>query len=119
MQAEIISATNPEQALKMVTQRDQIALILLDLQLPGVEGSEFAQQIQNDKDGASIPVIVITANPDEDYDKPSYLSGVVDHIKTPINKKILLSRVGVFLDLWLLRSKLNQEVANREAASCA
>ena len=116
MQAEIISATNPEQALKLVAQRDQIALILLDVQLPGVEGSEFAQRIQNDKDGASIPIIVITDSPDEDYDKPSYLSAVVDHIKTPINGKILLSRVGVFLDLWLLRSKLKQEMAHREAA---
>lgn len=117
IEVDIITADSGEQALSSARENeDHIALILLDVQMPGMDGFEVARQLQENKKTRSLPIIFITANQDDAHIEKAYLAGAVDYIQKPIRKTALLSKVSVFLDLWSLRFGLEQEVEQRRAA---
>ncbi len=115
--ADIIAASSGEQALETAEKQvDHIALILLDVQMPGMDGFEVAKLFHENEKTRSIPIIFITANQDDAHIERAYLAGAVDYIQKPIRKTALLSKVLVFLDLWSLRFGLEQEIKQRRAA---
>ncbi len=114
--AEVITAENGEAALREIETQSNIALVLLDMQMPGMDGLEVADRIRNDERNLGIPIIFVTGNDASSDIENAYLSGAVDYINKPIVKNILISKVRVFLDLWLLRSGLQQEVNQRRIA---
>lgn len=114
--AEVITAESGEQALQQVKTEPNIALVLLDMQMPGMDGIEVAAHIRKDERNLGIPIIFVTGNEESSDIENAYLSGAVDYINKPIIKNILISKVRVFLDLWLLRSGLQQEVNQRRIA---
>ena len=114
--ANIVVAESGEQALQVAQNEDHIALILLDVQMPVMDGFEVATLLNGDERTRSIPIIFITATQDDAQIEKAYLSGAVDYIQKPIRKTPLLSKVRVFLDLWLLRYGLELEVEQRRAA---
>ncbi len=117
IKADIITAESGEQALLAVEQNeDHIALILLDVQMPVMDGFEVARLLHENEKTRSLPVIFITANQEEDHIEEAYLTGAVDYIQKPIRKTALLSKASVFLDLWSLRFGLEQEIEQRRAA---
>ena len=117
IEVDIITADSGEQALRAARENeDHIALILLDVQMPGMDGFEVARQLHQNKKTRSLPIIFITANQDDAHIEEAYLAGAVDYIQKPIRKTALLSKVNVFLDLWSLRFGLEQEVEQRRAA---
>ncbi len=114
---DIISAMSGAEALAAAQQdSDHLALILLDVQMPEMDGFEVARLMQKNDKTRSIPIIFITANQDDAHIEEAYLAGAVDYIQKPIKKTALISKVRVFLDLWSLRFGLEQEVEQRRAA---
>ncbi|WP_461538700.1 diguanylate cyclase domain-containing protein [Spongorhabdus nitratireducens] len=111
--AEIHKANSGEEALKMVL-RHHFALILLDVQMPGMDGFETAALLHSNSQTASIPIIFVTAlNKDEAYVSKGYKTGAVDYLPKPINPDILMGKVKVFLRLeqqHLEMDKLNSQL---------
>lgn len=117
IEAEIITADSGKDALLTAeAYEDSIALILLDVQMPQMDGFIVAKLLKEHEKTRSIPIIFFTANQDDDYLEKAYNSGAVDYIQKPIQKTALLSKVKVFLDLWSLRYGLEQEIEQRRAA---
>ncbi len=95
----IIKAGSGEEALRLILKHD-IALILLDVQMPGMDGFETAELIRCNEETQYIPIIFVTAISKEDrHVFKGYDSGAVDYIFKPLDPLILKSKVSVFLDL--------------------
>jgi len=125
----IFTAASGEEALRHILARD-FALILLDVNMPGLDGLETAALIRSRKRSAHIPIIFITADyADELRTSKGYSLGAVDYITSPIVPEVLRAKVRVFVDLFLLaeqakhqaqqRIALAEEKAAREAAEQA
>ena len=112
--AELLSAQSGNEALSMVLETD-IALILLDVNMPQMDGFEVASFLNEDELTKHIPIIFVTAMDRSDANNTKgYDVGAVDFIYKPIDPFILLSKVKVFLDLWTLRHGLEQEIQERK-----
>lgn len=95
----IIKATSGNEALKLILQHN-ISLVLLDVQMPGINGFEVAELMKQKKSTQDIPIIFITAiSKEEKYIFKGYENGAVDYIYKPIKNEILKSKVKVFLKL--------------------
>ncbi len=117
IQADIVAVESGEQALSVAEENEEhIALILLDVQMPVMDGFEVARLLQENEKTRSLPILFITANQDDAQIEKAYLSGAVDYIQKPIRKTALISKVRVFLDLWSLRHGLELEVEQRRVA---
>ncbi len=109
---QIFSALSGEEALSLVLDHD-FALILMDVQMPGMDGFETAGLIRGDSGGNQTPIIFITAiSKDLQHVFKGYESGGVDYLFKPFEPEILRSKVDVFLELH--RNKISLENANRE-----
>lgn len=98
----LVHVNSGEEALKEVLRRD-FAVILLDVNMPGVDGLETAALIRRRKRSAHIPIIFITADyGDEARVAQGYALGAVDFMVSPIVPEILRSKVKVFVELYLL-----------------
>ena len=94
--AEIFKALSGEEALSLVL-RHEFALILLDVQMPVMDGFETARFLRDNKSTETIPIIFVTAISKEDrHVTEGYESGAVDYLYKPVNKDILLSKVSCF-----------------------
>ncbi len=109
---EFYSVQNGKEAIALVKQHD-FALIILDVQMPEMNGYETAELIRQGKRNKHTPIIFLTA---VYYDQVSvykgYQTGAVDYITKPFNREILVSKVRVFLELDQTRHELAQ--AKRE-----
>ncbi|MCP4695315.1 MAG: hybrid sensor histidine kinase/response regulator [Gammaproteobacteria bacterium] len=113
MEAETIQASSGKKALALVLQHD-FALILLDVQMPGMNGYEVAQRLHAGETTRHIPIIFITAMDDKAHQLQGYESGAVDYISKPVNDTMLLSKARVFLDLYRQRVELKRTLAPLE-----
>ena len=117
VEADIIPVESGADALKSAAaNQEHIALILLDVQMPLMDGFEVARLLHENDNTRSIPITFITTNQDDAHIEEAYLSGAVDYIQKPIRKTALISKVLVFLDLWQLRHGLELEIEHRRAA---
>jgi CheY-like chemotaxis protein len=101
--ARLVSVSSGEMALRFLLDHD-VAVILLDVQMPGMDGFETADLIRKRARFNKTPIIFLTAihSTDEDVRK-GYALGAVDYINKPIVPEILLSKVTVFVDLFVHR----------------
>src|SRR5438874_6302284 len=111
----LFTAASGEQALKQVLERD-FAVILLDVNMPGLNGLETAALIRNRSRSAHIPIIFITADfNDEHHMQKGYALGAVDYIASPVVPEILQAKVKVFVDLFLLAQQAKRQAAEHLA----
>lgn len=104
--AEIHTVNSGNEALKRVIAQEY-ALILLDVQMPGMDGYEVAETLSGDDMTKDIPILLFTAhNGDEAHVSRGYEAGAVDYLPKPINERVLLSKVRVFLDLYVTKARL-------------
>jgi len=96
---EIVRANSGREALRQVLARD-FAVILLDVNMPGMDGFETAEFIRKRKNSEHIPIIFITAFGDEFHMARGYELGAVDYIAAPVVPEVLRSKVAVFVDLY-------------------
>jgi len=129
LQQNLYTAPSGDAALRQVLERD-FALILLDVNMPGLDGLETAALIRSRKKSAHTPIILVTADyGDELRMTKAYSLGAVDYIASPVVPEILRAKVKVFVELYLLaeqakrqaqeRIALVEEKAAREAAERA
>lgn len=111
---EVVAAHSGEQALKEILKQD-FAVILLDVNMPGMSGLETAAVIRTRKKSAHTPIIFLTAYTDELRMSEGYAQGAVDFIATPIVPAILKAKIKVFVDLFLLNQEIKRHAEERVA----
>jgi signal transduction histidine kinase len=107
LDVEIISANSGIDALEK-TAGKEIFLALVDVKMPGMDGIELAGYLQNDKSRSMIPIIFITAYADDKTLERCYEVNAVDFISKPFQRKILLSKVKIFLELYRQKNLLRE-----------
>ena len=109
---QVVRALSGAEALKALL-RHEFALILLDVQMPGLDGFETAALVKERERSRHIPIIFVTAiSKEQSYVFQGYSAGAVDYISKPFEPEILKSKVAVFLELW----QQNQRIKHQEAA---
>ncbi len=114
----LVTATSGEEALKKVLKQD-FAVILLDVNMPTMNGFETAALIRARKKSAATPIIFLTAFTDEMNVIQGYESGAVDFMPTPVVPEVLKAKVRVFIELSQMRRQAAMQAedrARREAA---
>ncbi len=119
----LVRALTAERALMLLLD-GEFAAIVLDIQMPGMNGIELANLIKQRRKTQHIPIIFLTAYFQEDKDVlEGYGSGAVDYLTKPINPQILRSKIAVFVDLFrktralaAANAALEQEVVQRQKA---
>lgn len=102
-----VKANSGRQALKILLNEMDFALILMDVNMPNLNGFETAALIYEREKLKHIPIIFITANNYEDDNIfKGYRAGAVDYIYKPINSDLLRAKVAVFVDLYLKNAQL-------------
>ena len=97
----IVKANSGRAALKVLLNQQDFSLILMDVQMPEMNGLETATIIYDRDKLRAIPIIFITAYSNEDeYIFKGYQMGGVDYIYKPINPELLRAKVSVFVDLY-------------------
>src|ERR1700735_4809468 len=95
----LIKATTASQALNILLKTD-IAVVLMDVSMPDVDGFELADVIRQHPRFQKTAIIFISGVHLTDSDKiQGYRSGAVDYISVPVVPEVLLSKVGIFVDL--------------------
>ncbi len=127
---ELVTAQSGVEAMKRLLTGD-FAVILLDINMPTLDGVQTARLIRERERSRDIPIILITAyQPDQAQILEGYASGAVDYLIKPVNAEVLRSKVRIFIDLfrkkrqieWQARQlravnyKLQREIEQREAA---
>jgi len=106
--ADIFEASSGNEALALCLDH-QFALVLLDVNMPEMDGFEVAQLISEADHLRETPIIFVTAAYADDINRiKGYTSGAVDYIAKPINDVILQSKVKIFLELYRARALLQQ-----------
>jgi len=90
-------AINGMVALK-IAQKQSPDLILLDINMPGMDGYEVCSKLKGDENTAHIPVIFLTAELDSASKQKGFELGAVDYVTKPINPKVLIDSVRNQLD---------------------
>lgn len=109
----IVTARSGEQALAHVL-RSHFAVILLDVQMPGMDGLETAALIRQRKRSAHTPIIFLTAF-DELRAAEGYATGAVDYMTTPVVPEVLRAKVKVFVDLYHMTQQVRKQAEERVA----
>jgi signal transduction histidine kinase/DNA-binding response OmpR family regulator len=114
----LVFVRSGEEALKQVLKHD-FAVVLLDVNMPGMNGFETAHLIRNRKRSGHTPIIFLTAFADEVQTTQGYATGAVDYMSTPVVPEILRAKVRVFVELFRMRQQVAhqaEEQAKRAAA---
>lgn len=105
----MVRAHSGEEALKCVLQHD-FAVILLDVQMPEMNGFDVAQIIKSREKSRYIPIIFLSAiNKEDSYVFKGYSMGAVDYVFKPFNPDVLRSKVAVFVDLYLKQEQIKEQ----------
>jgi signal transduction histidine kinase/DNA-binding response OmpR family regulator len=109
----IVSARSGQEALKYILEME-FAVILLDVNMPDIDGLETASLIRQYKKSAQTPIVFITAYVDELQARRGYALGAVDYIPSPVVPEVLRSKVRVFVELFRMNRQLQKQAAQRE-----
>lgn len=114
----LVFARSGTEALREVLTRE-FAVILLDVNMPDVDGFETAALIRRYKRSAHTPIIFITAYADEMQTARGYSLGAVDYILSPVVPEVLRSKVRVFVELLSLQRRIARQADARVAHAAA
>ena len=105
----LVRATSGEEALKALLA-DDYAVILLDVQMPGMDGFETASHIKRRERTRDIPIIFLTAiNREPQHAFRGYSAGAVDYLAKPFDPWVLRAKVSVFVELYLKNRQLREQ----------
>jgi signal transduction histidine kinase len=109
LKQEVLCVSSGEEALKHLLTED-FALIVMDVQMPGLDGLETARLVRARERTRHIPIIFVTAlSREAAYVMEGYASGGVDYLLKPIDPLILRSKVSVFVELYLRGESLKEQ----------
>ncbi len=111
----LLTAESGPAALELLLQHDEVALALLDVQMPQMDGYALAELMRGAERTRHVPIIFLTANgPEEQRSFRGYEAGAVDFLVKPLDPLMLRSKVQVFVDLYRQRLLLAQRVGELE-----
>jgi signal transduction histidine kinase/DNA-binding response OmpR family regulator len=110
----VVTAESGREALRWLLDQD-FAVILLDVNMPGMDGFETAALIRQRKRSVSTPIIFITAYSDEMHTAQGYSLGAVDYILSPVVPEVLRTKVSVFVELFLKNEQVKRHADERVA----
>ncbi|HUQ75408.1 MAG TPA: response regulator, partial [Burkholderiales bacterium] len=113
----LVMVRSGSEALREVLTRE-FAVILLDVNMPDIDGLETGRLIRQYKKSAHTPIIFITAYADEMQTAQGYSLGAVDYILSPVRPDVLRSKVKVFVDLYKMQQR-TKAMAEAEVARLA
>lgn len=106
----LIKANSGPEALKVLIKQD-ISLVLLDVQMPGMDGFEVAEIMRSNPKTKNVPIVFVTAiNKDQKYVFKGYQAGAVDYLFKPLDPVILASKIDFFLSLDRQRRELERKI---------
>jgi signal transduction histidine kinase len=108
----VVTVTSGAEALRRLLT-DDFAVILLDVNMPGLDGFETAALIRQRKRSEHTPIIFLTAFPDDTYAVKGYSLGAVDYILTPAAPEVLRSKVSVFVELYHKNEQVRRQADQR------
>ena len=112
----IIKATSGTEALELMLE-ENFALVLLDVQMPGMDGFETAELMRGTERTKHVPIIFVTAiNKEEKHVFKGYETGAVDYLFKPLEPYILRSKVNVFVRLYQQNKALEKTIEELNAA---
>jgi signal transduction histidine kinase/DNA-binding response OmpR family regulator len=110
----LVRATSGKEALRCLLKQD-FAVILLDVNMPIMDGFETAALIRQRKRSETTPIIFISAvNDTETHVSRGYSIGAVDYILTPVVPEILRAKIAVFVDLFKKTEQVKRQAEERE-----
>src|SRR3954452_12605437 len=108
---ELVHADSAEESLRYLLEAD-FALILMDVQMPGLDGIQTAKLIKERRRNRHIPIIFLSAiHKDPAYIFRGYKEGAVDYLLKPFDPEILRAKVSVFVALWRKNELLRRQQA--------
>src|SRR5258707_492833 len=111
---QVITVRSGDDALKYLLE-NEVAVILLDVNMPGMDGLETATYIRMRQRSAHTPIIFLTAYVEEMHTSKGYALGAVDYILTPVQPDILRTKVKVFVQLHLMNRQMARQAEQRVA----
>jgi signal transduction histidine kinase/DNA-binding response OmpR family regulator len=108
----VVRASSGREALRCLL-KDDFAVILLDVNMPEMDGFETAALIRERKRSEHTPIIFVTAFNDDVHIAKGYSLGAVDYISAPIDPDMLRTKVGVFVDLYQKTEAIRHQAAHR------
>jgi len=99
-------ATSGEQCLQLINDNIQPDLILLDVEMPGLNGYQVCEKLKEKDSTSSIPIIFVTGRQGDDDETKGLMLGAVDYITKPIRPAIVVARVKTHITLKLQHDKL-------------
>ena len=97
---ELIEAHNGENALDILAENSQIDLILLDLNMPKMNGFEFLKQLRTDPNLKYIPTVVLTTSINRSDLKQAYSIGVAGYLVKPLKYNDYVQKIASLLNYW-------------------
>jgi signal transduction histidine kinase len=115
----LLKARSGDQALELLLRHD-VALALIDVQMPGLNGFELAELMRGNERTRRVPIIFVTAGSTDSHRRfQGYEAGAVDFIQKPIEADILRSKADVFFELFRQRQQLATQRDALEAQASA
>jgi CheY-like chemotaxis protein len=105
---DVVTAASGRDALRRLL-RQEFAVILLDVNMPVMDGFETAALVRQRKSSERTPIIFITAFSDETHVSRGYSLGAVDYIVSPVEPEVLRSKVAVFVDLFRKTEQIRRQ----------
>lgn len=114
--AQLLQAINGDEALELLLAHE-VALAIIDVQLPEMDGFELAELMRGSPRTREIPIILVTAGlHDQSRIFKGYEAGAVDFLVKPIESRVLAGKVGVFLQLYCQKRELGLRISELEKA---
>jgi PAS domain S-box-containing protein len=111
---EVVSARSGEEALRHLL-KDDFAVILLDVYMPGMDGYETAQIIRSRDHTKGIPIVFLSAvNKEAEHLLRGYSMGAVDYVFKPVDPVVLRSKVAVFVDLFAKTKEVERKARQEQ-----
>jgi len=101
-------ATSGKQCLELLSSDSKPDLIILDIDMPEMDGYEVCRRLKMDTETSSIPVIFVTAMQSEQDEEKGLNLGAVDYLTKPVRPAILLARINTHIELKKQRDKLTR-----------
>ena len=109
----VVTAASGKDALRALLHQE-FAVILLDVNMPGMDGFETASLIRQRKSCEHTPIIFITSYADETHASRGYSLGAVDYILAPVEPDVLKTKVTVFVELFRKTAQIQQQAESLE-----
>jgi len=109
LEQRIVEASSGEDALRFLL-REECAVILLDANMPGIDGYATAELIRRRERSRHIPIIFVSAiDKDDEHIARAYAMGAVDYVFKPVDPVILRSKISVLVDLYLKSEEVRRQ----------